>query len=157
MYFIKTYDMKKGLLSIVVICLMVACIWKPTNTEESTCRQAKAFAEAYFNYDFEEAGQRSTPESAKWLQFASSSITQEDVDFINSQEAASVTVSNCSKVNDSISIVTIVVDHFVTRDSIGSPAHITNEATFNLKVVLRNGDYLIKMEGLPQNEMQSLD
>ena len=48
------------------------------------------WAEAYFNFDYKEAMGYMTPESAKWIRFAASNITEKDVEFIRSQNQNTV-------------------------------------------------------------------
>ena len=118
----------------------------------------QAFAEAYFNYDFKKAQRWVTPESVKWLQFAASNVSQEDIDLINEQEdEATVEVAEFEYVNDSVSVVTVEVQSFLQKDSIGKAGSMTDQAPFRLTVVERDGKPRVRMEGLPRSERQSRD
>ena len=144
---------------IVTTLLLAACLEELSNFEEQARQQARRFAEAYFNYDLKRAMELATPESGKWLRFAASSVTQEDLDVINSQEeAASAVVDGISYVNDSMVIATVSVGHFFKKDSIGSLPHLVDgEERFPLTIVRREGKCYVRMEGLPRSERQSRD
>lgn len=145
--------------ALVFACLLLisACGQDTNDSDEKFSQQALAFGEAYFNYDYEDAAKLVTPESEKWLSFAASNITQEDIDLINSHDRATVTVDDFTLNNDSTAMVTLIVKDFVQKDTLFRPASVTDEAEFQLEVVRREGKYFIKMEGLPQSERQNRD
>ena len=141
----------------VCLFLFSACSQDQTDSEEKYSQQALAFAEAYFNYDYKEASKLVTPESRKWLSFAASNITQEDIDLINAQDGATVTVSDFTYYNDSTAMVTLDVENFVRKDTLFRSASVIEKDRFRLEVVRRDREYLVKMEGLPQSERQNRD
>ena len=156
MYFIKICDMKIYSLLIAAAWLLNACDGAETEPDAGIKEQARKFAEAYFNYDFATASHLATPESEKWLRFAASNVTQEDIDVINgTPEAATAEVTKCCHLDDSTARVVVTVSGVVLKDSIGQPAHVASEAEFALTLVRRNDDYIVRMEGLPRNEKHS--
>ena len=150
--------MRKTLL-IVFCCLAIwGCREAETAPEEKVMARAAAFADAYFNYDFETARKMVTPDSEKWLRFAASNVTQEDVDLLNAQEVdATVVAEDYERWNDSTLVVTVTVSNFLKKDSLGKEGVMTDEAMFRLTAIEHEGDYRIRMEGLPRSERQSRD
>ena len=62
--------------------LFIGCYETEKDPDAKVLSNVTAFAEAYFNYDFEKAKRMVTPESEKWLRFIASNITQEDIDLV---------------------------------------------------------------------------
>ena len=149
--------MNNTLYSILFAVMATACGGLSSPTDEQLCQQAADFAKAYFNYDYPRAAELAMPESARWLQFAASNLTQADLDVINAAEEASVSIDDLTRINDSTVTVTIEVENILLKDTIGQPPHVVSEARYPLVLVSRDGRYLIKMEGLPQSERQSRD
>ena len=150
--------MKNLVLLIFCACFLACCEEKNQDPHAKARQRVSAFAEAYFNYEFGSALRLVTPESEKWLHFAASNITQEDIDLLNAQQtAASVSVEDCAFVNDSTTAATVRVTNFMVKDSIGQAGHIVDEALFKLMLVNRDGKYYVRMDGLPRSERQSHD
>ena len=148
--------MRKYILLTAAVGLLNACGHVGADADVAVKEQARQFAEAYFNYDFDKARRFVVPESEKWLRFAASNVTQEDVDLVNAaQKAASAEVTMCDHQNDSTVCVMVSVRHVVLKDTIGRPAYTADEAEFALTLVRRGADYQVRMEGLPRNERQS--
>ena len=138
------------------VLLLTACDSERSKPDSAVGQQAWAFADAYFNYDFKRAVELVTPESARWLQFAASNITQQDIDLLNSQdEPTTCDVGSIQQVNDSTFYATVSVTNYMQRDSIGQQMHVVDEGVFRLPVVRRDGKYYVRMEGLPRSERQS--
>ena len=147
--------MRKYVLFGVAAWLLNACSPSETDLNAAAKEQAQQFAEAYFNYDFDQARRFVTPESEKWLRFAASNVTQEDVDLINAtSDQVSVAATDCQYQDDSTTCVRVIVYNAVLKGSLGRPAHTASEAEFVLTLVNRDGAYLVKLEGLPRNESQ---
>ena len=150
--------MKKSLLFILCCLAFSGCYEAETAPDAKVLVRAAEFADAYFNYNFEKARKMVTPESEKWLRFAASNVTQEDVDLLNTQEeSATVEAVDYERTNDSTLVVTVAVRNFLKKDSLGKEGVIADEATFFLTAVQHGGDFLIRMEGLPRSERQSRD
>ena len=136
--------------------LLSACNHGEVDSDAALKKQAEDFAVAYFNYDYTKARQFVTPESEKWLRFAASNVTQEDIDLINAaSETVAVAATDCCHQNDSMVCVRVIVYNAVLKDSLERSAHTASEAEFVLTLVNRDRAYLVKMEGLPRNEKQS--
>jgi len=150
--------MKNSVLLMICLCALWGCSNNEADPNVKVKECAADFAKAYFNYDFKKAQQFVTPESVKWLQFAASNISQEDVDLLNEQEeSASAEIASVEKVNDSMSVVTVEVHSFLRKDSIGKAGVMTEQALFRLTMVERSGKHYVRMEGLPRSGKQSHD
>ena len=146
----------KKLLLLPIVAFVFIARGETSDPVGKAQEQARTFAEAYYNYDFERALRLATPESAKWLRFASSNVTSQDVDLYNSQTVpASADVEDFLSVDDSTMVVVLSVHHFVQKDTIGKEPAVINEARCSLTVVTRDGRQLVKMACLPQSEKQS--
>lgn len=150
--------MKNYTLFIIGSLLMAACAGQQSASVDAAKSQIEAFAEAYFNYDFRQAEKYVTPESGKWLRFAASNVTQEDLDMINAQElAATAVVSDCLQTDDSTFQATVEVCNFLQKDSLEMPGTIVDQALFKVMAVEREGNYLVRMACLPRSERQNPD
>lgn len=148
---------KKFVLSIFAMCVIFCACKSHGHEEDAAVTSAvNAFANAYFNYDFQGTIPYVTPESVKWLSFAASNIIDEDIALLRAQkEGARHTVENIQYPSDSTAQVACKVYNVLIRDTLGRPGHIVREAIFNLKVVKQNGQWLIRMEGQPRSERQN--
>jgi len=138
--------------------LLLSCDDTQGEGREASERVATKWGEAYFNYDFERAAKYATPESRKWLAFAASNVYQADVDLLREQEqGASVSVDDYQATSDTSCVVSLEVDNFLLRDSIGKAGHIVSGCRFSIPLVRREGRLMVKMEGLPRSEKRSRD
>lgn len=154
----QIFNVMKQVLLLFTILLMTTSCENSDSSAKDAELVAKQWAEAYFNYDFEEASHHITEESSKWLQLMASNITEADVDVINSrEEPTTVSVTDLQLDNDTSGQATLRVNNWVCTDSIGKPAHLVDEADFTVLMVRRDGKWLIKMASLPRNEKQSHD
>ena len=117
---------------------------------------AANWADAYFNCDFHEAATFATPESDKWLRFAASNTTEQDLQTLEGKATATAD-DYFTVANDTLRIVTLYVKNFLKPVAVGSPAQIQEEGTFLITVVKRDGKWKVRMEDLPQSEKQSRD
>ncbi len=142
----------KQLLLFLAAILAVGCDAGMTGDQQAM-DAAEDWAEAYFNCDFKEACEHVTPESEKWLRFAASNTTEQDLKLLQEAGGAEVSVNEgFEEANDTMRLVTLTVTNCLTA----KPA-LAKEATFKVVVVKRDADWLVRMEGLPQNGMQSRD
>lgn len=124
-------------------------------TEEDRMRNnINNFASAYFNWQYKEALPFCTPESERWLRFAASNVTQEDVDLLRAQqEGASHKIDSINyDKGDTTATAYITVKNFLQADSIDTPAHMVKRARICIPLVLRNKKWLVKMEVPLQSE-----
>ena len=117
---------------------------------------AEDWADAYFNCDFKDASGYVTPESQKWLQFAASNTTAEDLKLIQEAGGAKVTASEgFDEANDTMRLVTLTVTNYLTAQQ--QTSVLAKEGIFKVVVVKRNEDWQVRMAGLPRSEKQSRD
>ena len=124
--------------------------------DDAALKVATDWADAYFNCDFHEAATFATPESDKWLRFAASNTTEQDLQTLEGKATATAD-DYFTVANDTLRIVTLHVRNFLKPVAVGSPAQIQEEGTFLITVVKRDGKWKVRMEGLPQSEKQSRD
>jgi hypothetical protein len=150
--------MKKSTLLMVAVATLTACSDNLSSLQEKAGRSATSFAEAYFNYDYVRANELITPESEKWIRYAATNTSQEDLDMLNTRsEAASIELLDCEQINDTTCEVLLQVDDYLAIDSIGRPGEFRSGDEFRLKTVLRDGKWQVRMEGLPRSEKHSRD
>ena len=143
------------LFSFLTVVLMMSCN-TGFNGDDEAKGTATQWAEAYFNCDFKDAANYTTPESERWLRFAASNTTEEDLKLLNGGATASAE-EYFTVANDTLRVVTVTVRNFLNATAVGAPAEIQQEGTFLVTVVYRNGEWKVRMEGLPRNEKQSRD
>ena len=139
--------------------LLTSCFEQESVPNAEARKRVQAFAEAYFNYDFQRAAELVTPESMKWLRFAATNITQQDVDMLNAQEMPTVVdvTDYWQAPGDSTGTATVEVTNYLQKTAIEGGMQLVDDATFQLTVVEREGVYYVRMEGLPRSGRQSRD
>ena len=141
----------KQLLLFMAAVLMAGCDEGLTSGQQAQ-NAAEAWADAYFNCDFKDAKGYVTDDSQKWLQYAASNTTQQDLDMLKQAGGAQVTDSECDgEGNDTLRLVTLSVSNVLTAKG------VAKEATFHVAVVKRDAGWQVRMEGLPQSGMRSRD
>lgn len=114
------------------------------------------WADAYFNCDFKDASGYVTPESQKWLQYAASNTTAEELKMLKDAGGARVSVNNSfDEANDTMRLVTLNVSNILTTQQ--QKPVLAEEGIFKVTVVKRDGEWLVRMAGLPQSGKQSRD
>jgi hypothetical protein len=114
------------------------------------------WADAYFNCDFKDASGYVTPESQKWLQYAASNTTAEELKMLKDAGGARVSVNNSfDEANDTMRLVTLNVSNVLTTQQ--QKPVLAEEGIFKVTVVKRDGEWLVRMAGLPQSGKQSRD
>ncbi len=140
------------LFSAVAVILFAACDMNP-DANDSIQKDAIAFSEKYFNFDFRSALDYSTPESRKWISYVASNVSDEDLGILRSYgHAAVVDANGIDIIGDTTAVVTMSVSGFLSTDSIGRPGHIVEKAVFRLPMVCRKGRWLVRMEGPLRSE-----
>ena len=149
--------MKKTSFLALGILLLTSCLEQEPVPNAEARNRVQAFAEAYFNYDFQRAAELVTPESMKWLRFAASNITQQDIDMLNAQETPTVVdvTDYWQAPGDSMGTATVEVTDYLQKKAIEGGMQLVEEATFQLTVVEREGVYYVRMEGLLRSGTQS--
>ena len=59
--------------------------------------------------------------------------------------------------NDTLRVVTLTVRDFLKATAVGATAELQQEGRFLVTVVKRDGEWKVRMEGLPRSEKQSRD
>ena len=118
---------------------------------------AVQWGEAYFNCDFHAAEALSTPESLRWLQFAASNTTQQDLDLLKQQAADVEATDYLPEANDTLRVVELRVSHYLSKNLSAGVSQQIEEGVFHITTVKRNGNWLVRMASLPRNEKQNRD
>ena len=145
----------KLLLLFATAILVAGCDAGMTGDQQAR-NAAEDWADAYFNCDFKDAKEYVTEESQKWLQFAASNTTGQDLKQLQEAGGARVTISDSfDEANDTMRLVTLTVANCLTVQ--GQTSALTKEGTFKVEVVKRDAGWQVRMAGLPQSGMQSRD
>ena len=140
--------------------LIIGCQLQNDNSTDAADKALTSWANAYFNFNYEKALRYMTPESGQWIRFAASNITEQDIYFIKTQQdlQTQVEIINSQLAEgDSICNANIRISNFI---QLGMSAHenqVIDHANFQIQLVKRDGDWLVRMEGLPRNGKQSRD
>lgn len=149
--------MKIQIIAFMALILTCSCASEDDNIKDIQ-NVADDFATSYFNYDFKKSRKYCTEESDKWIRFAASNVDKKDIETLRAQaEGASHSIGEIIVINDTSATACITVHNVLVIDTIGVPGHIENNAEYVIPLVNRNGKWLVKMEGLPQNEKRSHD
>jgi len=147
--------MKQYFLLLAVLPLLWGCGLMDGNGDSEGC--AQRWGEAYFSCDFQKAQEYTTAEGHKWLQFAASNMTEEDLALINGREdAVEVSVTDLYVGNDTMATAMLQVSYWLSFDAIGHSS-IKENGVFSVDLVKRDGKWQVRMAGLPQSEKQSRD
>ena len=137
--------------------LFYACSGVSNNHRRQVRQEVETFAQAYFNFNFSVALDHCSKESGRWIRFAASNITAEDIAQLQQQQQeATVEIGNY-ELKDSTGHVNVTVRHFMQFDSIGGKGHLVDEATFRIPVCWENGKWTVRMEGPLRSETSGRD
>ena len=145
-----------GLLMVIMVPLGCSLSGNDAN---SIGKVAQAWADSYFNFDYDKAETLVTADSHKWIAMAASNISEQDIAVIRSQEfAASASVQDVEWTEGSSQAwVSIEMKDVLVADTIGRPMHALPSAIYKICVVKSGNEWKVRMAGLPQNEMQNRD
>lgn len=100
--------------TLILLTAFTVTSCKEDNEEEKIENGACRFAEYFFNCLYKDAMKLCTPESAKWLSYAASNISQEDIDILNSQkDDATCESTDIIMPDDTTAVVTMKVKNFL--------------------------------------------
>ena len=146
----------KKLLILAMVLSLTAC--NLTNREDTLATDvAVQWGEAFFNCNYHAAQTLSTPESRRWLQFAASNTTQQDLDLLKQHAAEVEATDYFPAANDTLRVVQLVVRNSLSPAVNGGAPLQVDEAQFSVTVVKRNNQWLVRMASLPRSERQSRD
>ena len=146
----------KKFLTIAIILTTTACSMVQRDDSEATA-VATEWGEAFFNCDYHAAEALSTAESRRWLQFAASNTTQQDLDLLKQHAAEVEATDYFPAANDTLRVVQLVVRNSLSPAVNGGAPLQVDEALFSVTVVKRNNQWLVRMASLPRSERQSRD
>ena len=146
----------KKFLTIAIILTTTACSMVQRDDSEATA-VATEWGEAFFNCDYHAAEALSTAESRRWLQFAASNTTQQDLDLLKQHAAEVEATDYFPAANDTLRVVQLVVRNSLSPAVNGGAPLQVDEALFSVTVVKRNDQWLVRMASLPRSERQSRD
>lgn len=134
-------------------CVLIGiCACTNHKNEEQLRDTASAFAQTYFNWQFNDALAHCTPSSQRWIRYAASQVKQDDVDKLRSAEQGAR--SDIKKINyeegDSVASVVMNVENFLSMDSIGTVGHFVESATYTLQLVQLNKQWKVRLKELPR-------
>lgn len=153
---LHTYSLRRTIALIVCPLLLLTTGFGCGNADRDNAEAtALAFANAYFNYNFDEAAKFCTQDSRRWLAFAASNVYKADIEVLRNMDAgATVNVADMDFLNgDSTAVATVEVSNYMQRDTIGKAGRVVNEAVFTLNLVRKDGSWKIRMASLPRNGM----
>ena len=144
----------KQLLLFMATILMVGCDMGIDGDQQAK-NAAEAWADAYFNCDYKDASGYVTPESQKWLQYAASNTTAEELKVLKDAGGAQVAVEESfDEANDTMRLVTLNVTNSLKPSK--NP-ELVKDGIYKVVVVKRADSWQVRMAGLPRNEKQSRD
>ena len=147
--------MKKLLLTSVIIVLTSCSL---TSADDSAATAiAEQWATAFFSCDYHQAAALCTPESERWLRFAASNTTEQDLALLQEKTLEVAATDFFPDANDTLRVVEVEVQNFLQPTAVGAPSVLQEEGVFHICVVKRGGQWLVKMAGLPRSERQSRD
>lgn len=128
------------------------CACTDNKNEEQLRDTASAFAQTYFNWQFNDALTHCTPSSQRWISYVASQVKQDDVDKLRSAEQGAS--SEIKEINyqegDSVASVVMKVENFLSMDSIGTVGHFVKSATYTLQLVQLNKQWKVRLTELPR-------
>ena len=139
-------------LTIVGCVLIVLCACTDHKNEEQLRDTASAFAQTYFNWQFNDALTHCTPSSQRWISYAASQVKQDDVEKLrNAEQGASSEIKEINyQEGDSVASVVMKVENFLSMDSIGAVGHFVESATYTLQLVQLNKQWKVRLTELPR-------
>jgi len=143
----------KYLLFFTLSAFVIACSEQHQYDEMNDC--AVQFADSYFNYKFAEALKQCSSESEKWVRFAASNVSDDDINILNAREKPAEAEAVESRfVNDTIGTVSLKVHNYLSSDSIGVRGKIVSTAYFQLDMKKTEGRWRVVLSSLPHRLKQ---
>lgn len=132
------------------LCVFISCGGRVGGDEGQLRDEVEAFSAHYFNWRFIEAGAYCTPESYRWLSYASSNVLQTDIDSLKKKpEGAEAVIDKVEYVTDSVAVVTLEVKNVLVADTLGRPSRSVSRGHATLEMVLRD-KWTVCLTSLPR-------
>lgn len=147
--------MKQNFAIITVFCALIGLSLSSCRyhqDERQLKDEANAFADHYFNWQFEKAQSHCSPSSQKWMVYAASQVHQEDVDRLRAMDEGPSHQLNgvAYGEGDTTATVLLQVRNFVLMDSIGTVAHVIDKADFKLNMIFVDSHWKVDLKELPR-------
>lgn len=141
-------------------CMLIGlCACTDYKNEEQLIDTANAFAQSYFNWQFNDAQAHCTPSSRRWISYIASQVKQNDVDKLRGAEQGAS--SEIKKINyeegDSVASVVMKVENFLSMDSLGAVGHFVQSATCTLQLVQQAKRWKVRLTEPPRPIVPSHD
>lgn len=137
----------------IVGCVMIG-LWACTDhkNEEQLRDTASAFAQTYFNWQFNDALTYCTPSSKRWMIYVASQVKQDDVEKLrNAEQGARPEIKKIHyEEGDSVASVVMKVENFLSMDSLDAVGHFVKSATYTLQFVQLNERWKVRLTELPR-------
>lgn len=155
--------MKKALYLVLLAIAMSFSMSCQQSEEEKLSNMVDSFAVNYFNWRYDRCMTMVTPESEKLLRFQASNVTELDIDALRSvEEGAGIEFISTSYESDTVFSADIIIFNFLLADAVGSEPKLYSSAETTIKLVKREGKWLVdmansypfRMANLLQNETQ---
>ena len=152
--FFRYLMIMKLLLLFFAAILMAGCVMGMDGDQQAK-KAAEAWADAYFNCDYKDASGYVTPESQKWLQYAASNTTADELKMLKEAGGAQVSAEDSfDEANDTMRLVTLNVSNSLKT---AKTPELAKDGTYKVVVVKRADTWKVRMAGQPRNEKQSHD
>lgn len=134
-------------------CVLIGlCACTNHKNDEQLRDTASAFAQTYFNWQFNDALSHCSPSSQRWINYAASQVKQDDVDKLRSAEQGAR--SEIKKIHfeegDSVASVVMKVENFLSMDSLGTVGHFVESATYTFQLVRQAKRWKVRLNELPR-------
>lgn len=136
----------------ILLLTFILSIFTNCNNNKTKQREAiQHFADAYFNYQLDDALSLVTEDSRQWIEFLASNIDSADVILLREMsEGATCEIEEIRNGdNDSVVIASIIVRNALLKDSIGSQAHVVDERKTVITFVQRGEQWFARLSCLP--------
>ena len=136
----------------ILLLTFTLSIFTSCNNNKTKQREAiQHFADAYFNYQLDDALSLVTEDSRQWIEFLASNIDSADVRLLREMsEGATCEIEEIRNGdNDSVVIASIIVRNALLKDSIGSQAHVVDERKTVIAFVQRGEQWFARLSCLP--------
>ena len=146
-----THKMAALALAAVALLVMAGGCGMHEGSESQLKEDADSFAVCFYNWHFMDAARFCSPRSAAWMRYACSNVHQADIELLRAKEHdAQVELEDVDFCDDdSTALVSLKVTNYYRMDSIGTEAHLVDEAHVSLPMVIEGGKWMVNLQGLP--------
>lgn len=131
------------LISVFLTSLLAGCGKSTESEKDAMTAVADSFACALYNFNYGKAIALCDSDSRKAIYFLCANLTEKDMEVIrNARQGASVHISDAECEEDSTGYVTITVNDFFSKDSIGSTGTIKKEISYRLPLKKEDGRWM---------------